>query len=418
LQQAAAHPVLERIDDKLLGLDQKPQFLWPPYFPHKAMEEVLQKLFSHPELELTIRSRGWVKEGEVTKGLGKNFHTLAYECLPVKTPAYFLFNEEDLKGLMQELLGGEKIAAPFYNSDVVAGFTQYLSLEILQFMEGLKCFSPFSPKLAPLPEEVPQLLKEYPHYIVDLSIKTDKRVIWGRLAVSELFRDEWNKEAAQFPKAPFTLDQLQKLTVDIACVAGTSDISLEEWKEAQVGDLFLLDKCHFFPSEQRGNVTLYAGKNPIFRGKLKDGSLKILEIPNFEEKAAPMDEEFEDEPPVDDELDEELLEDEDEEISDESEEEGEESTDEQKEAPVKVPPQASFTPGENKNFDDLPVSLHVELGRVKMTLHELTELSAGNVLELPEEASQGVDLVVNGKRVGRGEIVQIGEGLGVRILAL
>jgi flagellar motor switch protein FliN len=429
LAQVASHPVLDRIDESLLGLDRKPQFAWPPHFPKKAMEEVLQKLFSHPELELTIRQRGWVKPEEIHHGMGQKVHVLAFECSPLVAPAFFLLNQEDLKGLMQELLGGEKVAAPFYNSDVVTGFTHYLCLEILQFIEGLKCFSPFSPKLAPLPENQSQLLKEHPHFLVDVSIKTDKRVIWGRLVISELFRDEWNKEASQFPKAPFSEEQLNQLSVDVACVAGTSDITKHEWERVEVGDLLLLDKCHFFPEEQRGNITLYAGKNQIFRGKLKDGELKILEIPNFEEKGAPMDEEFEDEPPIEEEDEFELP-------SDETEEEGDEELDEQdeftedeeipsdeeqqaeEETPSARPKHATFTHTESANFDELPVSLHVELGRIKMTLMELTELSAGNVLQLPEEASQGVDLVVNGKRVGRGEIVKIGEALGVRILAL
>jgi flagellar motor switch protein FliN len=44
------------------------------------------------------------------------------------------------------------------------------------------------------------------------------------------------------------------------------------------------------------------------------------------------------------------------------------------------------------------------------------ELQPGNMLEVDLHPENGVDLVVNGKRIGKGELLRVGETLGVRIL--
>ena len=69
-------------------------------------------------------------------------------------------------------------------------------------------------------------------------------------------------------------------------------------------------------------------------------------------------------------------------------------------------------------IEDLPLSLIVEAGRVKMTFRELRDLSPGNVLDLKLNPEQGVDLVVGGKKIGKGELLKVGETLGIRILEI
>ena len=51
-----------------------------------------------------------------------------------------------------------------------------------------------------------------------------------------------------------------------------------------------------------------------------------------------------------------------------------------------------------------------------MSMQKLMEIEPGNTLELDVHPENGVDLVVNGRRIGKGELLRIGESLGVRIL--
>jgi len=60
----------------------------------------------------------------------------------------------------------------------------------------------------------------------------------------------------------------------------------------------------------------------------------------------------------------------------------------------------------------------IEIGQIQMTMEKLLLLEPGNVLDLNINPENGVDLVVNGKRIGKAELVRLGESIGIRILEL
>ena len=69
-------------------------------------------------------------------------------------------------------------------------------------------------------------------------------------------------------------------------------------------------------------------------------------------------------------------------------------------------------------IDDLPVRLVFEVGRKDMTLDELRSLGVGSPVPLDRAASSIVQVFANGRRIGAGEMVMIGDQLGVRITQL
>ncbi|WP_458097119.1 type III secretion system cytoplasmic ring protein SctQ [Roseomonas sp. WA12] len=75
---------------------------------------------------------------------------------------------------------------------------------------------------------------------------------------------------------------------------------------------------------------------------------------------------------------------------------------------------------EDAPIEELPVRLVFELGRVEVPLAELSGAAPGHLFALPASPAEAmVDILANGRRIGRGEIVQIGEGaLAVRVLSL
>ncbi|MGY2288503.1 type III secretion system cytoplasmic ring protein SctQ [Pseudomonas sp. SDO528_S397] len=68
-------------------------------------------------------------------------------------------------------------------------------------------------------------------------------------------------------------------------------------------------------------------------------------------------------------------------------------------------------------LDDLPLTLVCQVGNLELTLAQLRKLGAGSLLQLNTPTVDGVDLLVNGRRVGQGQLVKIGDGLGVRLLS-
>lgn len=81
----------------------------------------------------------------------------------------------------------------------------------------------------------------------------------------------------------------------------------------------------------------------------------------------------------------------------------------------------SKNPGKNKSISDLdfildiPLEVTVELGRTKMLINDLLQLSQGSVVELTKFAGQTLDLLANNRLVARGEVVVVKDHYAIRI---
>lgn len=64
---------------------------------------------------------------------------------------------------------------------------------------------------------------------------------------------------------------------------------------------------------------------------------------------------------------------------------------------------------------DIPIELSVEVGRRKMPLRTLLNLTQGSIIELNKLASESLELKVNGKVVALGEVVEVNGNFGIRI---
>ena len=82
----------------------------------------------------------------------------------------------------------------------------------------------------------------------------------------------------------------------------------------------------------------------------------------------------------------------------------------------KTPPSGQTL--EESSLDELPVALAFEVGRTVMPLGDVRQLAPGAIVAFPDAVEETVDIMANGKRVGRGEVVRVGDHLGVRILRM
>jgi len=64
---------------------------------------------------------------------------------------------------------------------------------------------------------------------------------------------------------------------------------------------------------------------------------------------------------------------------------------------------------------DVQVEITLEIGRRRMRIADVLKLSTGQTLELAKAAGEPLDIFVNGKLLGRGEAVVVGDRYGVRI---
>ena len=56
-----------------------------------------------------------------------------------------------------------------------------------------------------------------------------------------------------------------------------------------------------------------------------------------------------------------------------------------------------------------------ELGRVTLTIGEVLKLGVGSVLELHRSITEPVDLMVQGVRLARGEVVVVDDRFAIRV---
>lgn len=64
---------------------------------------------------------------------------------------------------------------------------------------------------------------------------------------------------------------------------------------------------------------------------------------------------------------------------------------------------------------DIDLNVSVVLGRTKMALKDIFELGKGSLIELDTFENQEVEIYVNGRKIGYGQIVVIDQNFGVRI---
>ena len=95
------------------------------------------------------------------------------------------------------------------------------------------------------------------------------------------------------------------------------------------------------------------------------------------------------------------------------------STLEPTELAASVPPSVAANKDLNLNMIlDIPVHVHVELGNAETSIRDILKMGPGSIVELEREAGAPADLIVNGKLIGKGDVVVVGDNFGIRITSL
>jgi flagellar motor switch protein FliN/FliY len=386
----APYSWLKRINEQLIELDEKPLLRFPAAFDWKKFADSISSDLKIENLDIVPSKQLIWREGEeVTQGLGENCLFLSFSISPIEGDIFWVMSQADIAKLTQDLLVKNKKENGFTSSIMQEGFYRYLCLETLYSLEQMPTFENLSPKMIDTPSSSEQYA-----LCMDISIKTNKHNCIGRLCLTPNFRKSWTSHFSSSP--PISKKSIEKnLDVIIKMQAGHTKITTEEWDNIQVGDFVLLDRGNLNTRKNRGIITLVLGETPLFQAKIKQNKIKILDYTFYEEEKIDMEEKQTPEK---------------EEITEEPKEEIEKEIEEE----------VVINPLEEKSssIKEMPITITVEVARFRITMEKLMELQPGNFLELPISPEQGVNLTVHGKKVGRAELVNIGEALGIRILEI
>lgn len=64
----------------------------------------------------------------------------------------------------------------------------------------------------------------------------------------------------------------------------------------------------------------------------------------------------------------------------------------------------------------MPLRVSLQIGQLEMSVKELEQLAPGVILPLDRLVDNGVDVIVNGKRIARAGLIKAGDSLAVRIV--
>ena len=64
---------------------------------------------------------------------------------------------------------------------------------------------------------------------------------------------------------------------------------------------------------------------------------------------------------------------------------------------------------------DMEIMFEADLGRVDMTLKEILKLEKGSVIDLQKAAGESVDVYINSRILGKGEVMVYEKNLAIRL---
>ncbi|MCB1108249.1 MAG: type III secretion system cytoplasmic ring protein SctQ [Chlamydiia bacterium] len=342
-----------------------------PAFPWKDAGQLLGQLLKS-EVKLNAGIGEWKEGSALVAGLGENPTAISLELSPLKEPLFLVMPKSDVEKLTTSLMGerGPGLKDP----SISTAFFQYALLEMLSQMADLR----------PLGDLVPQLadhtFEPGRGYALDVAIEREGQTLWLRLICPEDFHKAFKTHFANQKIDLFNHPMADKVQVALTFEIGETTLSAAKWKSVGLGDFVILDRCSYDPNTAKGSMIVSCAGGPLFQARAKEGELKILDYAyTFEETAMNDDEE-------------DLMD-----IEEES------------------PPPTHTEHQDLISADNVPLQIIVEVGRVHMPLSKVLGLKPGNVLDLSMRPEEGVTLTVSGKAIAKGQLLAVGDVLGVKI---
>lgn len=361
---------LKKTDPILSQLDQTPLFRGEQ-FSFEDLSSNLKSVLDIENLKISATEMKWESLQQIHP---ERFDQMCISFNPIFGNIYFLMDKEDIKNFTYKILH-LKEKKNFSSPILIDGFYRYLILQTLKEIHNTPTFSGLSAKII---ENVSIVAKNL--FCIDIKIELDDEIFFAKIAIAPDFRRSWNEFFSS--KNPIFFDKIKKeLELLIQVIGGHTFLTQEEISTIEKGDFIILDRSYIDPKTEGGKVILSLEENPLFLAKIKKNKIHILDFANYHEES-------------------------------EMQENVEENLEEE------IPINAKTIEEESSLLKETPIKLTVEIAKISMTLEKLMQLQPGNYLELPISLENPINLTVNGKKIGKGELTMIGETLGVRILEI
>jgi len=374
---------IKQIESLVVQSQDHPMWGALPSFPWDGFAKELASSLNMPKLKLSAGSAGWKKGGSILSGMGRSPLQLSIELSPLEGSFSLIFPSEDFSKLSSWAIDPKAKNEGFSDPYLQKGFFRYLTLEAISLFDKMHIYGNLTPKL------IEGSLEKEDSYCIDIAIEREEETIWGRIICPPLFQESFKSYFAKDWNFSIPSHLYEEIFLDLSLSAGETKLSLESWKKVTEGDFILLDYCSYYPNLKKGTFQLQFESTPLFQVKPKEESIKVLDYAHYFEENKMSDENLE-----------------------EPFEEAMEEAPAESISVEEVPEEKMLSPKK------VPISLTVEVARLRMNLDTLLKLKPGSILELGVQPEKGVNLVANGRCVGRGDLIQVGDVIGVKITKL
>ncbi len=362
-------PLLRKIGSEISELNEVPLFGTAPPFDWDRFSSLLASHFGISNLSLRPLNQEWNMPHQLLDGLGKNGVVFPIHLSALNGVVYWIMPPGDMGKLTSWMLNKKPRGRALTSEILQEGFYRYLLLEALDAVQNIEPLTQFTLTLheeAPLPEERA--------FCVDVEMSFNESSCVGRLVIPYTLRQSWVEHFSRSSPGKKAFNPHLELTLGIK--VGSVELRPTDWEGLKKGDFLVLDTGSYDFEEKTAMASLVLGETPLFHVTVKHNQIELLEPAFLYEDPTAM-------------------------------ERNHSAHDEWKNSDESA-----------IDLQSLPLQVTVELARVKMTLEKLSALSPGNFLELPISPEAPVSLTINGQKVGQGELVYLGDTLGVRILEL
>lgn len=73
---------------------------------------------------------------------------------------------------------------------------------------------------------------------------------------------------------------------------------------------------------------------------------------------------------------------------------------------------------EMQHFMDVPVKVTIELASRTMKVRDILQLQPSSIVDLPKSAGENVDILLNGRLIAYGEVLELEGSTGIRLTDL
>ncbi len=396
-----------------------------PPFKMKSFISSMNTSLGREDLSITVDKQDFISADAFYKGLGNKTNFVSFSLHPLEGKIYFVMGTDSIKGLISTMEKPNEDPSTIFieNEEVIKGLYTYFITEAIDSIMQLKMYNGLSLAIGD------GSIHELSALSLDITISLANRTFLARLLIPNKIYRAINDHFTFIPPTLENLHNIPDVNIPLSIRTGSVTLPKNELTAIEEGDFIILHNTFYKPSEKKGSFQMLLGNSPLFQVKLAKDGIKVLdylyfyneENMNEDETDSPYDDD--DEFDMDDDYEDDDLEDYSEESMDEEapfeenkqelksleEEEDEDEKDEVSANPMLSP--------EKTNLSKVPLTVHMEIARFSLSLEELKKMSPG--FKLPVNINPlHVNLVVSGKSIGTGEIIEVGDTIGVKVTEL